>query len=357
MTRKFSEWWEQRKHKFTYKFHGDYFRVWISDDLDPSDVELEERSLGLQYFFSFYLLFLVEAEEMHRDCILLLDEPGLHLHGTAQKKLISFLEKISVKNQTLYTTHSPFMIDGSHLERSRAVYETPEGTQVSSDVWPKDKDTLFPLQAALGYSVCQSLFLSRKQVMVEGPTDYVLFSVLNLRLKEKGTALDDDIILIPMGGTSNLGPLASMLIGHDIQIAILLDSDPAGIGAMKKLRKSLAEIDSRCIMITEFTTDTDAKEMEDLIPQGYYLDAVRRAYPEIKLDFNAEEKKIVNIVDRLCKFFGRGNLGKFEKWRPIQQIVHDLNAESGTVPKELFEIAENVFAKLNTIFQQEWQVM
>ena len=259
MTRKFSDWWEQRRHKFTYKFHGDYFRIWVSDDLDPSDVELEERSAGLQYFFSFYLLFLVEAEDLHRDCILLLDEPGLHLHGMAQKKLISFLEKISEKNQTLYTTHSPFMIDGSHLERARAVHETPDGTLVSADVWPKDRDTLFPLQAALGYSVCQSLFLSRKQVIVEGPTDYMLFSVLNDRLRETGKGLDPNIILIPMGGTANLGPLASMLIGHDIQVAILLDSDPAGVSAMKAA-KSLADIDSRCVMVGDFTGAPNARK-------------------------------------------------------------------------------------------------
>ncbi len=303
MTKKFSDWWEQRRHKFSYKFHGDYFRIWVSDDLDPADVELEERSLGLQYFFSFYLLFLVEAEERHRDCILLLDEPGIHLHGTAQRKLVTFLENLSEKNQTFYTTHSPFMIKGESLYRARAVYETPEGTLVSSDVWPKDKDTLFPLQAALGYSVCQSLFISRKQVMVEGPTDYSLLYALNQRLKAQGKGLDDDIILIPMGGTSNLAPLASMLIGHDIEIAILLDSDPAGIGSIKKIRKHLADIDERCVLVSQVTGNPSINELEDLVPEQYYLDAVCRAYPDVKLTFTKEEGEITPVVDRINSFF------------------------------------------------------
>ena len=351
MTKKFSDWWEQRRHKFTYKFNGDYFRVWISDDLEPADVELEERSLGLQYFFSFYLLFLVEAEEGYRDCILLLDEPGIHLHGTAQKKLIEFLDKISIKNQTFYTTHSPFMIDGNHLERARAVYETKEGTLVSSDVWPRDKDTLFPLQAALGYSICQSLFIARKQVMVEGMTDYMLLCVLNQQLKEQGKGLNEDIILIPMGGTTNLAPLSSMLIGHDIQLGILLDSDPAGLGSMQKIRKLLADVDKRCVLVSQVCERPDVSELEDMIPEKYYLDAFARAYLQVKLSFNSEEKAIPQIVDRIAVFFKRNNIGKFEKWRPIREIIQDVNSKEEKVPAELYEVAEKVFVAFNDILK------
>lgn len=74
MTEKFSEWCEQRKHRFRYAIDGPFFRVWISDDLDPSEIELDQRSVDMQYFFSFYLFFLVEAEDEHRNSILLLDE-------------------------------------------------------------------------------------------------------------------------------------------------------------------------------------------------------------------------------------------------------------------------------------------
>jgi hypothetical protein len=52
MTKKFEDWWEQRRHKFRYQLDGDYFRVWVSDDLDPSEIELDQRSVGMQYFFS-----------------------------------------------------------------------------------------------------------------------------------------------------------------------------------------------------------------------------------------------------------------------------------------------------------------
>ena len=161
MTEKFANWWEQRKHRFRYDIDGQFFRVWVSDDLDPSEIELDQRSAGMQYFFSFYLVFLVEAFDAHKNSILLLDEPGLHYHGTAQRKVVKFLQKISEDNQLLYSTHSPFMIDGERLQDVRIVYEHEEGghTLVSSDVWPHDPDSLFPLQAGLGYFFSPDIIL------------------------------------------------------------------------------------------------------------------------------------------------------------------------------------------------------
>ena len=334
-----------------YKFHGNYFRIWVSDDFDPSDVELEERSLGMKYFFSFYLLFLVEAEEGHKDCILLLDEPGLHLHATAQEKLITFLQKLSERNQLFYSTHSPFMIDGSHLERARAVFESPQGTRVSADVWPRDRDTLFPLQAALGYSVCQTLFVAKRQVLVEGLTDYMLLGVLNHKLKHRGNpGLPEGVVLIPMGGTTNLAPLASMLAGHDVELAILLDHDRAADSALKKLRDIIPDVDTRVLRTRDFVSGKTPEELEELIPADYYLDAVGRAYGKVQLDFTADENRIGNTVDRIQALFDRKGLGKFEKWRPIEVIISDLNSREDAVPKGLFEVADAIFQRIAKVF-------
>jgi len=228
MTEKFANWWEQRKHKFRYQVDGQLFRVWVSDDLDPSEIELDQRSAGMQYFFSFYIVFLVEASGAHKNSILLLDEPGLHYHGTAQRKAVEFLQKISKGNQLLYSTHSPFMIDGDRLNDVRIVYEHKEKghTLVSSDVWPDDPDSLFPLQAGLGYALAQTLFYSKYNFVVEGITDYsILKAMSELLAGKKMKTLDSDIVIIPSGGTRNMMPLASMLIGNKLKLAVLLDGD------------------------------------------------------------------------------------------------------------------------------------
>ena len=164
ISKKFSKWYGQRRHNFRYHADGKFFRIWVSDDrrLDV-DIELESRSKGFQWFFSFYLVFLVESNEGHKDAILLLDEPGLHLHPTAQQELITFFERLSEKNQLIYTTHSPFLIDAEHIHRIRPVTEDDTGrSRVSVDGWPKDRETIFPLQAAAGYQMVRLLFQNKK---------------------------------------------------------------------------------------------------------------------------------------------------------------------------------------------------
>jgi len=127
----------------------------VADDRRPGvRIELEGRSKGFQWFFSFYLVFLVESDQGHKDALLLLDEPGLHLHPTAQQGLIGFFDKLAEKNQLIYTRHSPFLIDGEHLHRVRPVSEDKTGhSRINAETSPADRETMFPLQAAAGYAM------------------------------------------------------------------------------------------------------------------------------------------------------------------------------------------------------------
>ena len=120
-TKSFNEWWKQGNYTFEFQADGNFFRIWVSDAVRPERIELESRSTGLQWFFSFYLVFLVESELHHQNAILLLDEPGVTLHPLAQKDLFLFFENLAENNQIMYTTHSPFMVDSNHLERVRSV--------------------------------------------------------------------------------------------------------------------------------------------------------------------------------------------------------------------------------------------
>ena len=351
MTATFSDWWEQRKHKFHYKIDGDFFRVWISDDLDPSEIELDQRSMGLQYFFSFYIVFLVEAERTHKNAILLLDEPGLHMHGTAQAKIVKFLEDLSKKNQTLYTTHSPFMIDGDKLEQIRVVYEEKDGTtKVSEDVWPKDKDALFPLQAALGYSITQTLFYAKRQIIVEGITDYQIFKAIDRVLKTKGMkGLREDAVLIPAGGVTNLVPLASMLLGHRVKVAAILDGDEPARNKGRSLHdKLLSGKKNVCVFVGDHLPNKVA-ELEDIFPETFYLETVEKSYDGKKIAFTAKEKKIPNISKRVASAFGRLNMGKFEKWLPVAAIIEMIENDPDQIPNETLEIFSQIFSEANKL--------
>ena len=228
----FSKWWSQRRHKIHYQADGDYFRVWIADDRRQDvEIELEARSKGFQWFFSFYLVFLVESEGGHKHAILLLDEPGLHLHPTAQQELIAFFEKLSETNQLAYTTHSPFLIDGEHLHRVRPVTEDDTGhSRITTETWPKDRETIFPLQAAAGYAMIRGLFQHRKNVLVEGMSDFYYLHALSQQCTKSGRpALPDDIYITPCGGTKHVGHFASMFLGHEVLLP------PCAVAAMHEI--------------------------------------------------------------------------------------------------------------------------
>lgn len=103
LTRDFRDWWSQGNYTFDFSADGKHFRIWVADEIRPEErIVLENRSTGLQWFLSFYLVFLVESQDSHSGAILLLDEAGLALHPLAQKDLSAFFNNLSKTNQIKY---------------------------------------------------------------------------------------------------------------------------------------------------------------------------------------------------------------------------------------------------------------
>ena len=130
------------------------------------DVEtnFEARSAGFRWFFSFFAAF-SEFQDTDDRLIVLLDEPGTSLHGDAQTDFVRFVsDELAVAKQTLYTTHSQHMVDPTRYEKLRAVHDraTREDPDLAVVVTPvdltADRDTLLPVEAALGHAVSQHLF-------------------------------------------------------------------------------------------------------------------------------------------------------------------------------------------------------
>ena len=84
---------------------------------------MDERSKGFQWFFSFDTTFLYETQGTFKNAVILLDEPGLHLHAAAQQDLLVRLKEYAKDNQLIYTTHMPFMIDMERLDNIRVCIE------------------------------------------------------------------------------------------------------------------------------------------------------------------------------------------------------------------------------------------
>ena len=137
--------------------------------------------------------------------LLLLDEPGLSLHGRAQQDLLRyFREQLAPYYQVIYTTHSPFMIDPEALLSVRIVEDVVTssgevlGTKVREDVFATESETVFPLQAALGYDITQTLFVGKNVLLVEGPSDFLYLKWFSSELQHQNReGLDRRWVITP----------------------------------------------------------------------------------------------------------------------------------------------------------------
>ncbi len=357
ITRRFSEWFHQRRHSIRYHADGDYFRIWISDDRRPGvEIELESRSKGFQWFFSFYLVFLVESDEGHKDAVLLLDEPGLNLHPTAQQELIGFFEKLASSNMLLYTTHSPFLIDGEHIHRVRPVTEDDTGhSRITVDGWPRDRETIFPLQAAAGYAMVRGLFQHKKNVLVEGMADYLYLHTLDLLCRATGrAALPDDIYVTPCGGTKQVGYLAALFLGQKVRPLVLLDGDDAGRVRRDALLKELFAGKERAVLMLSDVLGVSECETEDILGESVLLPLVSALLGK-EFALNNDDRAKGSLVDHIASAVARSGKTLPEGWKP--EIARRLAVEWSTakpdaIPADVLDRAEVLFKAMTERFEE-----
>ena len=357
ISERFSEWWSQRRHKIRYHADGDYFRIWITDDRRQDvEIELEARSKGFQWFFSFYLVFLVESDDGHKDAILLLDEPGLHLHPTAQQELIAFFEKLSETNQLAYTTHSPFLIDGEHLHRIRPVKEDDTGhSRITAETWPEDRETIFPLQAAAGYAMIGGLFQHRKNVLVEGITDFYYLQALSQQCAiSDRPSLPDDIYIVFCGGTKNVGWIASLFLSEKVRPLVLLDGDEAGRARRNALMKELyANHNSRILMLDDVLNRSGQEvEIEDILGESLIIPGLEAVLGKA-LQLDQADRSAGSLSSQIKAAAKRQALDLPKGWKASVALHLVASwAEKGTMlADEVLDTAALLFSALNERFE------
>ena len=341
MTDEFKDWWKIRDYKFDYRMDNDSFGVYVSDHIDTTSVELDQRSSGLQYFFSFFLIFTVESKKEHANSILLLDEPGLHYHATFQLDLISFFKELSKKNQILYSTHSPFLVDKDNLDDVKIVYEDKKTEKImvsTNGMWPKDDETLFPLRLSWWNSVYQSYMANKVHMLVEGFTDVQVLKKINeIMISEHKTSLDLDIAIIP-GGGNKTGSLISILIASEVAHFYFLDGDESGL---IRAQRYIKDFDLKGLTTKEFSNQSHSS-LEDLIPRKTYLQAVKSAYSlsELTIDENS-----TMITQQVSKFLEDKGLGRNDKVKITEKLLPLLSG----VSKEICNTFEPIFIRINAI--------
>ncbi len=311
---------------------------------------LKNRSKGFNWFFSFLVWFKKIQEDTDSNYVLLLDEPGLNLHASAQKDLLRFLEDLSENYQIVYTTHSPFMISSKNLNRVRTVLETDSGSVISDSIQEKDPNTLFPLQAALGYDIAQNLFVSKKNLLVEGVSDLIILTALSGILESDGRiGLRSDITIVPTGGLEKVATFISLLRGSNLEIACLLDSytDAKGKAKMNKMITGKIIHENKIRFFDEFIDSHSKADLEDLFAKKDYLKLFNLAFLEFEniafVDLNSD---IERIIVQINKQIGKNH---FNHFRPANELVK-LGADRTFFLEESLGNFENMFVEINKLF-------
>lgn len=329
--------WTDRKLKVRFNPDGNHLETMVSEVTDNYDVEvnLDERSRGFQWFFGFYMIFSADTQGGEKDgAILLLDEPGLYLHAKSQGDLLRHLEN-DFKNQILYTTHSPFMVPTHHLDWVRTVnISVDKGTSVTNDP-TGDARTLFPLQAALGYDLAQSLFLGGANLVVEGVTDYWLLSAASEYLSEiGGVGLDPRLTLTPAGGAQKIPYMVSLLVSENLDVIVLLDHEKEAAATKNGLIKGKLLRDQNVVSIADaFLEESRPNEadVEDLLDAAVYEALVRESYEK---ELQGKTLKINERIPRLAKRMEQAfqDVGlEFNKTRPVRLFLRKMGTDPGAV--------------------------
>lgn len=317
----------------------------VANNRSGVSLPLANRSKGFNWFFSFLVWFKKIQEDRSAPYILLLDEPGLNLHAMAQHDLLRFIEDLSDEYQIIYTTHSPFMIGSDKLNRVRTVLEKQDGTQISDCVQEKDPNTLFPLQAALGYTIAQNLFVSEKNLLVEGIADLVYLNIISNILSEKGReSLKKDITIVPVGGADKVATFISLLRGNDLSMLCLLDTftDPS---AKARLDNMITQniIKEKRILFYHDILGVKFADVEDLFTDADYLTLYNGAFSKKISKTDIDEK--TPIMQQLKKKNG----GKdFNHYPPANYMAK--NIANLSLSNETLDNFEELFRTINKRF-------
>jgi predicted ATP-dependent endonuclease of OLD family len=326
-----------------------YLNIRIYNSKHRVTLPLKNRSKGFLWFFSFLVWFSKIQGDKNSKYILLLDEPGLSLHASAQNDLLRFIdEKLAPEYQVIYTTHSPFMIDSLKLNEVRTVYDTQDpkiGSVVSDAVEEKDSDTLFPLQAALGYTIAQNLYVSPRNLLVEGISDLVYLNHFSTILKDMGKeGLSDDITIVPVGGADKIATFISLMRGNELSTVCLLDTftNQSAEVRLKRMVEQKIIADKKILYYHSVIGQTFA-DIEDLFSKNEYLELYNGAFStSIKITDLDVDKPIMSQLKRI-----NGNKS-FNHYSPANYMAKNIGTL--TFSTETIKHFEKLFALVNSKF-------
>lgn len=274
-------------------------------------IVLDEQSTGFKWFFNFYFNVIKDSKFNAGD-IILIDEPGVHLHVLGQIELRKFISDFGIKNNILFviTTHSPFMIDLDNLDEIRILkYENNSGINVNicndfsliDDKKSNPRDTINAIKKALTINNNVLFDDDAKIVFVEGISDYNYFCTFKKELEK----IYSKIYFIPICGIGGLKEHSNKIINQISNILnrksyLLVDGDDLGTNIKEVIDNTnskikaltLKEIDNNFNTIESLLTYNNSDLLKTTPPkQSEYTRLIKKHPKNFKEYVNENTKK------------------------------------------------------------------
>ncbi|MGA3046344.1 MAG: AAA family ATPase [Terracidiphilus sp.] len=337
----------------------------VHDSVHFVSTPLGTRSKGFVWFFSFIAWF-SQLQKRGEQVILLLDEPGLELHGTAQGDLLRYIEEELMLHQVIYTTHSPFMVQPTRFDRVRIVEDksmdaTEElpigeaGTKVYTNIMEVSANSLFPLQGALGYEISQKLFAGANCLAVDGVSDLIyLQEISGILRKQHRVGLSDRWTITPVGGSDKIAMFVA-LVGtkKNLKIATLLDVHAKDRQQIDNLYRRQLLQRKNVLTFADFTAQAEA-DIEDMFDVAFYLDLVNEEFtdgltvPIAAADLAFQHPRVLVRLEKLFELRPL-QVDHFDNFRPARYFLSNivqLETKLGANTLDRFEAA---FKALNAL--------
>lgn len=303
LSQEFSEMWRQGDYKFEFVFEGDSLKIYVTDSTG-NRAPLEERSVGMQWFLSFFLVFSMESKLFYTNTILLLDESGMTLHGLAQQDLVHFMEQLAEKNQIVYTTHSSFMIPTEHLNRAKVVYKDKLGHSVVSDDLKLNKEqtnkaSLLPVKSAVGIEVSKSILASCDPIIVLTEGEQHILTAIKNYLNGKGKIKAQRDVVFVAAGINGVDGTAQIL-SEDGGLPTVFLSDKKNVERVCRylVSNTYKDEEDKIVLLTDFGSyDT----IFDIVPYEIFARAAGSYLIRI-LDANFELETGVPFIAQVEEY-------------------------------------------------------
>jgi predicted ATP-dependent endonuclease of OLD family len=342
---------------------GNNLYIRIKNKKHRVTVPFSQRSKGFIWFFSFIVWFdTVKEQNPNKELILLLDEPGLSLHALAQSDLLRYIDYLSDKHQIIYTTHSPFMIHNDRLHQARVVEDrVDQGTVISDNLSGSNSKTIFPLQAALGYTIAQNLFINKRNLLVEGPADLVYLRYVSNILDGNGkTVLRDDLSIVPVGGLDKVATFVALLGANQLELVVLHDYSGAPDQRIQSLVQQKVLKDKRVVTYADFRGKPGpciGTDIEDLFEVSEYVPLFNETFkkklpsPVMESDLKPGDRIIQRITNYLdSKSINLRSNGGFNHFAVADTIVTSPPKKLSTATLGRFEA---LFKSINALFSRD----